>query len=50
LLRTWDWRTGQLLGKYAGHQNDTFVLMVHPLHKVFRGGGFEVENLAFFYF
>uniref|UniRef100_A0A183CPF3 WD_REPEATS_REGION domain-containing protein n=1 Tax=Globodera pallida TaxID=36090 RepID=A0A183CPF3_GLOPA len=33
LLRSWDWRSGQLLAKYSGHQNDVFCLNAHPIHK-----------------
>ncbi|KAL3083410.1 hypothetical protein niasHS_011212 [Heterodera schachtii] len=33
LLRCWDWRRGQLLAKYPGHQNDVFCLNAHPIHK-----------------
>lgn len=34
LLRTWEWKTGIMLGKFRGHQNLTFSLMAHPLHRV----------------
>jgi WD40 repeat protein len=34
LLRTWDWKTGTMLAKYSGHQNETYALVAHPLHRV----------------
>lgn len=33
LLRTWNWKTGDLLKVLSGHTDESFVLLSHPIHK-----------------
>lgn len=33
LLRTWNWKNGDLLKVLSGHTDESFVLLAHPIHK-----------------